>query len=82
MDLTNNGIDNHYLRDVDHGSSVFRVTGQHLSHTCLTRHLKVQNYENKCKVECAAQKDNEFERSPSLPGLLQDTVGAHFVRLL
>ncbi len=28
----------------------------------LLRHLKVQTYENKCEVEYAAQKDNEFER--------------------
>ena len=31
VDLTNNEMDNHYLRDVDHGSTFFRVTGQHLS---------------------------------------------------
>ena len=62
VDLTSNGMGNHYFRDVDHGSTVLRATGPHLSHTCLTRHLKVQTYENKCEVEYAAQKGNEFER--------------------
>ncbi len=32
VDLTSNGIVNHYLRDVDHGSTVLHVTGPHLSH--------------------------------------------------
>ena len=82
VDLANNGMGNHYLRDVDHGSTVLLVTGQHLSQTCPTRHLKVQIYEDTCEVACAAQKDNEFERQPCLPGLLPDTVRAHSVRLL
>ena len=42
--------------------TVLHTTGPYLSHTCLTRHLKVQTYENKCEVEYAAQKGNEFER--------------------
>ena len=57
-------------------------TGPHLSHTCPTRHLKVQSYEDTCAVACTAKKGNEFERQPSLSGLLQDTVIAHFVRPL
>ena len=82
VDLTNNGMGNHYLRDVDHGSTVLRVTGHHLSQTCPTRHLKVKIYEDTCEVVCVVQKDNEFERQPILPVLLPDTVGQHSVRLL
>jgi hypothetical protein len=48
-------------------------TGPHLWHRCLTRHLKVQSVEDTCEVTCAAQNDGEFERQPSLPGLLQDS---------
>ena len=62
--------------------TVFHYTGPYLWHTCPTRHLKVQSSEDTCEVACASQKDGEFERQPSLPGLLQDTVSAHFVRLL
>ena len=62
VDLTNNGMGNHYLRDVDHGSTVLRDTGHHLSQTCPTRHLKVKIYEDTCEVPCTTQKDNEFER--------------------
>jgi hypothetical protein len=61
--------------------TVLRDTGAHLWHTCPSRHLKVQSSEDTCEVACAAHKDGEFERQPSLPGLLQDTVSAHFVRL-
>ena len=61
--------------------TVLRATGPHLSHTCPTKHLKVQSYEDTCTVACAAKKGNEFERQPSLSGL-QDTVRAHFVRPL
>jgi hypothetical protein len=62
--------------------TVLRDTGPHLCHICPTRHLKVQSSEDTCEFACAAQKDGEFERQPSLPGLLEDTVSAHFVRLL
>ena len=62
--------------------TVLRDTGPYLSHTCPTRHLKVQSYEDTCEVAYSTQKDNEFERQPSLPGLLEDTVRVHFVRLL
>jgi hypothetical protein len=62
--------------------TVFHVTGPYVSHTCPTRHLKVHSYEDTCEVVCVTQKDNEFERQPSLPDLLQDTVRVHFVRLL
>ena len=82
VDLTNNGMVNHCLRDVDHGSTVFLTTGQYLSQTCLTRHLKVQIYEDTCEVGCVTQKDNEFKRQPCLPVLLPDTVRAHSVGLL
>jgi hypothetical protein len=44
-----------------------RTTRPYLSHTCPTRHLKVQNYEDTCDVACSTQKDNEFERQPRLP---------------
>jgi hypothetical protein len=87
MDLTNNGMVNHYLRDVhtvlrDTVHTVLRDTGPHVSHTCPSRHLKVQIYEDTCEVACAGQKGNEFARQPSLPLLLQDTVTAHSVRPL
>ena len=62
--------------------TVFRVTRPYLSHTCPTRHLKVQSYEDTCEVPYGVQKDYEFERQPSLPGVLQDTVRQHFFRLL
>jgi hypothetical protein len=62
--------------------TVLRTTGPHVSHTCPSRHLKVQNYEDTCEVACAAQKGNKFARQPSLPRLLQDTVNAHSVRPL
>ena len=62
--------------------TVLRATGPHVSHTCTSRHLKVQSYEDTCEVACAAQKGNEFARQPSLPRLLQDTVSAHSVRPL
>ena len=52
-------------------------TGPHLWHRCLTRHLKVQSSEDTCEVACAAQNDGEFERQPSLPGLLQDSDWEH-----
>ena len=61
--------------------TVLRDTRPYLSHTCPTRHLKVQSYEDTCEVAFAAQKDTEFERQPSLPGVLQDTVREHFVRV-
>jgi hypothetical protein len=48
--------------------TVLCVKRPHLSHTCPTRHLKVQNYEDTCDVACTTQKDNEFERQPRLPG--------------
>ena len=60
----------------------YRDTGPHLWHTCPTRHLKVQNYEDTCEVGCVTQKDNEFERQPSLSRLLKDTVRVYSVRLL
>ena len=62
--------------------TVFGGTGPHLSHTCPTRHLKVQSYEDTCEVSWVTQKGNEFERQPSLSGLLEDTVRVYFVRLL
>jgi hypothetical protein len=62
--------------------TVLRATGPHVSHTCPTTHLKVQSYDDTCQIACAAQKDNEFEGQPSLPGVLQTTVREHFVRLL
>ena len=49
--------------------TVLRDTGPHLSHTCPTRHLKVQRYEDTCAVACVTKKGNEFERQPSLSGL-------------
>ncbi len=59
--------------------TVLRVTGPHVSHTCPSRHLKVQNYEDTCEVAYDSQKGNEFARQPSLSHLLQDTVNAHSV---
>ena len=85
-DLVNNGMGNHYLRDVDHGSHCLAmhrtVSFTYMSDWTSTGHLKVQRYEDTCEVPCAGKKDHEFERQPSLPGLLQDTVRVYFVRLL
>jgi hypothetical protein len=58
------------------------VRGPYLWHTSPTRHLKVQNFADTYEDVCATQKHNEFERQPSLSGLLQDTVRVHFVRPL
>ena len=55
VDLTNNGMGNHYLRDVEHLPNVFRDTGPNLCHTCPPRHLKVHNSEDTCEVVCTAQ---------------------------
>jgi hypothetical protein len=82
MVLTNNGMVNHYLRDVDHGSHCLPRHRTDVSHTCPNRHLKVQSYEDTGEFACAAQKGNEFARQPSFPRLLQDTVSAHSVRPL
>jgi hypothetical protein len=62
--------------------TVLRDTGPPLWHTRPIRHLKVLNSEDTCEVACTAQKGTQFERQPSLPVLVQDTVRAHFVRLL
>ena len=45
VDLTNNGMDNDYLRRRPWFHTVFHTTVHHLSQTCPIRHLKVQpNY--------------------------------------
>jgi hypothetical protein len=62
--------------------TVFRTTGPHVSHTCPSRHLKVQSYEDTCEVACVAKKGNEFTRQPSLLRLLEDTVSVHSVHPL
>ena len=82
VDLTNKGMGDHYLRDVHGFRTALCERGPYLWHTSPTRHLKVQNFEDTYEDVCAAQKHNEFERQPSLSGLLQDTVRAHFVRPL
>ncbi len=79
VDLTNKGMGNHYLRDVHGCHTAVCVRGQYLWHTSPTRHLKVQNSEDTYEDVCSTQKHNEFERQPSLSGLVQDTVRAHFV---
>jgi hypothetical protein len=82
VDLTNKGMGNHYLRDVHVFLSAVCARGPYLWHISPTRHLKVQNFEDTYEDVCAAQTHNEFERQPSLSGLLQDTVKVHFVRPL
>ncbi len=65
-DLTNKDMGNHYLKDVHGFHTVVCTRGPYLWHTSPTRHLKVQNFEDKYEDVCAAQKHNEFERQPSL----------------
>ena len=82
VDLTNKGMGNHYLRDVHGFRTAVCARGPYLWHTSPTRHPTVQNFADTYEDVCAAQTHNEFERQPSLSGLLQDTVKAHFVRPL
>ena len=80
VDLPNKVMRNHYLRDVHGFHTALYARGPYLWHTSPTRHLKVQNFEDTNEDVWASQKHNEFEREPSLSGLLQDSVRTYFVR--
>jgi hypothetical protein len=76
VDLTNQDLGNHYLRDVQDVFELQCAPEDRPSDILLlgTRHLKVQNSEDTYEDVYTAQKLNEFERQPCLPGLLQDTL--------